>query len=257
MNIRCKWQCRSSLSLRYSAGCFIWGLSLIFGRFLWLFPSVERWSLPPPLPYLSSSTSRIILSSSSSSSSPTVRMYQRGVQGNIRPLLAASSSSSSSPTIQCSGFSSSFSSSFSRCGHFLSAAAHRQPPSPGDARFDPGRWMAVLSTDLRALLYFIIKLLIFLATPRPSSLLLWVRWRSITNPAAASLIARRGKRRAFDGQGPHEGLIKLLHGKVWRLRCCSTTVKVIWSVLPVITLLFDDGCKEKWICRGLCLCPCP
>lgn len=44
---------------------------------------------------------------------------------------------------------------------------HRQPSSPGDARFDPGRWMAVCSADLHPLVYLIIKLLILLTTPRP------------------------------------------------------------------------------------------
>lgn len=56
--------------------------------------------------------------------------------------------------------------------------------------------MAVCSADLHPLVYLIINLLIFLTTPRP---LPRVRWRSITNPAAASFIARAGRRRELDG----------------------------------------------------------
>lgn len=110
----------------------------------------------PPLPVFLPPASWIILTTTTS---PTVTVYQRGVQGSIRPWLA------SSPTIHCSGLSSS-----SPAGRFLSAAAHRQPASPGDARFNPGRWMAVFAADLHPLVYLIINIFIFLTTPRPPPL---------------------------------------------------------------------------------------
>lgn len=94
----------------------------------------------PPFPVFLPPASRIILSSSSSSSSPTVPVFQRCVQGSIRPWMA-SSPSPSSPTIQwSSGFSSSSSSS-STAGRFLSAAA---PVMRASTRVVG---MAVLSAD--------------------------------------------------------------------------------------------------------------
>lgn len=114
--------------------------------------------LPPLLPVFLTLVSWIILTTTTSLIVPE---YQRGVQGNIiifiphHPVQRFFSS-------VCLFFS--LSPSPSAALRFLCAFL---TVSSGDARFKPGRWMAVLSVDLHPSVYLIIILFIFLNTPCP------------------------------------------------------------------------------------------
>lgn len=94
------------------------------------------------------------------------------------------------PSIQCSCFPV----SSSRASSLLRPTVSLQAPAM--CALSPGSWMAVFRVDVHPPVYLIINLSFYFSSPRP---LLGVRWRCITNPAAASVIARAGKRRELDG----------------------------------------------------------
>lgn len=162
-------------------------------------------------------------------------MYQRGVQGNIRP--SSSSASASSPTNHPVHHSSSLC-----CG----------PPSackPRRCALQPG-WMDGWRRSqqiLHPLLYLIINLLLFVTTPRPPPPPSQVTQTLPTLAADASFIARTGRRREVIDGWRHEGLMTLLH---------SRAMKVIWSVQPQLQPTREGGSLSMVLicsplqCRG-------
>lgn len=211
----------------------------------------------PPSPCLPSSS---LLDNPHHQQHSEVPVYQRGVQGNIRPRLASSPSSPNHPSSAALFL-------FSPPPAALLDASSLQRPTvslqaPATRASTPASRMAAqLSGFTSFSFYLIINLLIFLTTPRPPLLSQVTRrcqprCRTFHRESWEETRAGGWSRLWMCREG-REGLIKLLYSQAWFLSCCCHTMKVIWSVPPHLTLFCGGGCTERECAASLGICPCP